>query len=396
MSGFAAKAFMTLEIAAEKFKSWAHDQGILSYDPPEELEAPEALDELTDAADATAAQRVLNRRRINFVGVNPDTNKVVVATHQKLTNKDREALPESAEGGFGLEFLHAAPPVVKSATAGPYSGGPAGLDGGRYCCGSSVFVGNRRGAGTMGALVRNANGTLFGLTNNHVTGACGYTEEEMPVLAPGPMDVRLNTPDPFTIGYHAFLHPLASGTPANYDVSGNIDAALFSIRDEALVSSMQREFFDTPPNVVAPRGGMLVEKVGRTTGRTTGTVVAKSVGYERVQIDLPDHEVRGVYYFKNVWAIQSGASQPFAAPGDSGSLVVCREPGEPPVAIGLLFACSKQFTFICPLQEILDFFKVSIVSGWTEAAMNAPKAQDDPGTSSPETDGNVKAVTGSS
>ncbi|MEE4212298.1 MAG: hypothetical protein V2I43_23905 [Parvularcula sp.] len=75
---------MSIKIAAEKFKAWAHANGILSYDPPEVLEEPEPLDELTDTANPLAAERILKKKRINFVGVNEAANKVFVATHLRL------------------------------------------------------------------------------------------------------------------------------------------------------------------------------------------------------------------------------------------------------------------------------------------------------------------------
>lgn len=51
------------------------------------------------------------------------------------------------------------------------------------------------------------------------------------------------------------------------------DSGLFKIRDEAAVSSMQGDVYDTPTEVRALTDDMAVEKVGRTTGHTTGKVV---------------------------------------------------------------------------------------------------------------------------
>ncbi len=359
---------MSIKVAAEKFKSWAHEKGILSYDPPEALEEPEPLDELTDTANPLAAERILKKKRINFVGVNEAANKIFVATHLKLTKTELAQLPEETDDGYVFEYFKSQSPLIKTPTAPSGNSISSYTDGILYSCGSSICVGNRVGAGTLGAIVRDAQGRLFGLTNNHVTGTMGYTDPSMPILAPGPLDVRAGGHDPFTIGHHLKAHPLQSGSPDNYDVTGNLDAALFSLADPMRLSTMQGSFYDTPILVGVPEGEMEVEKVGRTTGHTHGIIKAETVGYERVHVDIKSEaHLKADYYFKNVWAVVALPGEPFAEKGDSGALVVNRSQGQPPRAIGIVFAASPGMTYICPIKDILDYFQVTLVGGLTSS-----------------------------
>src|SRR5690606_37276102 len=129
--------------------------------------------------------------------------------------------------------------------------------------------------GTLGALVKNAAGDLFALTNNHVSGGCCYTDVTFPIVAPGLLDVRPGGHDPFTLGHHAQVAPWTAGIPDNVDVSTNIDAAICRVKDAEAISSMQQGAFDTPTSTVAPVPGLSVRKVGRTTGDTSGTIIAQ-------------------------------------------------------------------------------------------------------------------------
>jgi hypothetical protein len=356
---------LEIEVVAEKFKAWASDNGVLSYDPPDEVDAysGEQITNLTNTTNAATTTSVLQRKKINFVGVNEVLGRIVICTHLTLTGADLDALPKEAGGGFKIQYLKSAPPRVRMPAMGAVSGGTYGIHSGRYTCGSSISVGNVVGAGTLGCLVRNAGGQLFGLTNNHVSGGCGYTEQNLPIIAPGLLDVRPGGCDPFTVGHHFALAPWSPGSPDNVDVSDNLDAALFKILDNQRISSMQRSYYDTPKLVEPPLEQMMVTKVGRTSGQTFGTIVARSVGHEPVMMQVP--RFTGQVYFKDVYLIKANGSHDFAQPGDSGSLVIRKEQGKPDAAVGLVFAIAqdKQLTFMLPLHKILTRFNVELVSG---------------------------------
>jgi hypothetical protein len=276
--------------------------------------------------------------------------------------REIDDLPKEADGGFEFEYLKALPPQVRMPAQGANVAGTYGLHGGRYSCGSSISVGNCVAAGTLGALVKDADGHLYGLTNNHVTGGCGYSQTNIPVVAPGLLDVRPAGHDPFTIGHHYKVSPWVSGSPENVSVTDNLDAAVFRIKDSGQVTSMQRSHYDTPAGVKDPVVGIAVEKVGRTTGWTKGVVVAKSVGFEPVNMQVPDF--RGMIYFADVYVVK-GTMGPFADAGDSGSLVCFRPANAKPAAFGLVFAVSgdKTLTFVVPIRKVLDVFGVTLVTG---------------------------------
>ena len=354
----------TLEEVAAGFKAWAADQGILSYDLPDE-EVPaegESLTELTDAHDAAAATQILKSKVINFVGINPTNESLVICTHRKLGKKDLDSLPSETEGGFKTQYIKAAAPQVRLPTSGGGVQSAFALAQNRYTCGSSISVGNVVCAGTLGCLVRDAAGELYGLTNNHVSGSCGYSDPNLPIVAPGLLDVRPGSHDPFTLGHHARVAPWVSGSPDNVDVSENVDAAIFKIKDPDLISSMQRGAYDTPATIAEPVVGSTVEKVGRTTGRTTGRIVMKSVGFEPIAMSVP--QLQGRIFFAEVYGIQSITGQPFADRGDSGSIITSIDADGDRHAVGLLFACSpdKSLTLMVSLSRVVAKFGVTLVN----------------------------------
>jgi hypothetical protein len=100
----------------------------------------------------------------------------------------------------------------------------------------------------------------------------------------------------------------------------NLDAAMFSIRDEGLVSSFQRADYDTPA-VAAPLAADLeVEKVGRTTGHTRGKVIGEMFGACGIPYSAALYGFSGIVSFEPVFTI-AGHGGLFSDAGDSGSLI---------------------------------------------------------------------------
>ncbi len=102
------------------------------------------------------------------------------------------------------------------------------------------------------------------------------------------------------------------------------------------------------PNTANPALNLAVQKMGRTTCLTTGTIAAVSVNVS-------------VRYSKSCGAVASGtanytgqimiSSSTFSAGGDSGSLIVTRDAC--PRAVGLLFAGSSTTTIANPIGAVL-------------------------------------------
>lgn len=93
-----------------------------------------------------------------------------------------------------------------------------------------------------------------------------------------------------------------------------------------------------------------VRKSGRTTGVTSGTVVAADA---TVKVNYGND----VLLFKNQFIVES-ATPPFSSPGDSGSLII----DENLKVMGLLFAGSEYVTLANPIDAVLKKFGGTI---WT-------------------------------
>ncbi|SOD94126.1 hypothetical protein [Blastococcus haudaquaticus] len=198
-------------------------------------------------------------------------------------------------------------------------------------------------AGTLGGFVRTASG-LAVLSNNHVLAASNAAIVGDAVLQPGPADGGTPADRVATL---AGFEPMVAGR-ANL-----VDAAVATL-DEGI---------DADPGDVpgGPLGGTVpdgldvdpdevVEKIGRTTGHTSGRITAVEVDGVAVQYD------EAVYRFDDQIEIE-GAAGGFSAGGDSGS-VIWRSRDRAPVA--LLFAGSETggasgtgVTFANPLATVL-------------------------------------------
>lgn len=239
-----------------------------------------------------------------------------------------------------------------------------------YTCGSSISPGSDRSAGTLGALVKDSNGVLYGLTNNHVTGLSNHSQKGLPILAPGVLDVTPMSNKPFTIGFHHSTLSMNIGTADNIDTTINSDAALFLIDNPSVVSSSQQGQFDTPTTICDPVHGAIVEKVGRTTGHTVGQIVGKYLGSVPVGYSVAQYDFTGSVFFDDIWIVHSVDESSFSSGGDSGSLIVQTNEDGTKSAVGLLFAGggdssskSGDRTLFLPISSILEKFQVSLVGG---------------------------------
>lgn len=348
---------------ARSFRQWAidnqlKDRGIDARDPQATYD-----DALVDSFKITgAASSVLRRRLISLVAIKRRENRILIFTAKKITAAEEKLLPKMF-AGVEVDFLHGGVPVAQSMPN--LGGGYFQSSTGAYCCGSSIHPARYVGAGTLGALVRDANGTILGLTNNHVSGDCNFSDLDTPILAPGHIDIQPGGVDPFTIGFHSLTLPMVSGSPDNVNATENSDAAIFRIKDPAAVSSMQGVYHDTPTRTVPLMDGMLVEKVGRTTGYRQGKVLAQVVGFEPCMYTI--NYLNGgktlVYFDSPFIVFETPGQGRFSEPGDSGSLVTTEHQNERKAG-GLLYAGNSEgYTFVLPIEPILSNLGVSLLTG---------------------------------
>lgn len=242
-------------------------------------------------------------------------------------------------------------------------------------------------AGTLGTLVRDRKGEgLLILSNNHVLANSNDASIGDPILQPGPYDIadflhedpgdpkfKVATlerfvPITFTVDVGVCDLARAAADVGNAIASAlgsrhrlmayQVDAAAINEVDAAVAKPLDAGLVDSnivDVGAVLGNGtkdaalGDEVEKSGRTTQHTTGTVelvgVTANVNYARFP------QVR-IARFEN--QILTG---PISQPGDSGSLVVDRATKK---AVGLLFAGSDKVTIVNPINRVLDLLDIEI------------------------------------
>jgi hypothetical protein len=201
-------------------------------------------------------------------------------------------------------------------------------------------------AGTIGARVKDET-SVYALSNNHVYALENTASIHSSILQPGLYDTNCVFDPQNSIGTLFDFEPIIFSTTA----SNIIDAAIGLSSLDLLGKATPSDGYGTPKSAtVSPKIYQSVQKYGRSTGLTKGTVVGINatinVGYSS-----------GTARFVNQIVIYS--SKPFIKPGDSGSLLVTY-PGRNPV--GLLFAGNVSGTYAIanPIEEVLKRFGVII------------------------------------
>jgi len=353
---------------AERILAWARVNRALAEEnsiPPIDPNVPTDLfPELAPGTDAfeivQRSARTLERLKITGVFVDVERDKLVVLTKNQITPTSLKVLPDEFDGNtveyIGHAGVVANPPILPQSAAD--SAPRCFMHNGRLACGTSVIAAPLPGAGTFGAIVTLADGALYGLTNNHVTGGCNHTRQDMHILCPAPHDADPAHVAPTAIGRHHGFTPLLSGDVRQVQPQ-ELDVALFRITLPDAVTSMQGDGkFDTPVATTAPKGGMLVKKVGRSTGLTSGQILGTSA----TSFGLPYRSTHfsSTVYFRNVWAVNTVTGDPFSSPGDSGSLVVTEDGA---AAVGLIFAGGDNVSYIIPIEAVLNEWGATLVGG---------------------------------
>ena len=173
-------------------------------------------------------------------------------------------------------------------------------------------------AGTLGAFVTLADGTIGVISNNHVLAGVNKGKPGDPIVQPGKSDGG-KAGDDDTIGTLLRFIPLVSDAP------NEVDCAVASL-NPALAPSNQVVVGDGDPPLQVT--GMATEelfgddavwKVGRTTGLTNGRVFAVEVDNFTVNMGTSWSPFR--CRFDNQVQVYA-EDRAFAGPGDSGSLLV--------------------------------------------------------------------------
>lgn len=291
----------------------------------------------------------------------------VVGTATGLTDTGRPAIlvftkaeaapgliPESVEGipvdvkVTGKIFAMKGPAAVKiDPTARFASPMPIGISTGNI---------GECSAGTIGARVKKADGTVYALSNNHVYALENKAVPPSAVVQPGRYDTACSTDNANKIGELAEF--------VRIDFSGGlnkVDAAIAKVNYDPQMRTLGNA---TPVNgygkpgsaTVSASVGLAVQKYGRTSSLTKGSITALNATI------TVNYGAAGTATFENQVVVYSG--KPFIKAGDSGSLLVT-DPHDPrlsPNPVGLLFAgsTSGKYAFANPIEDVLNSFGVTI------------------------------------
>ena len=198
-------------------------------------------------------------------------------------------------------------------------------------------------SGTLGCRLKDNHGNIYALSNNHV-----FANENSGIV--GTDIIRQPSAGDNFCKFGASQHDLgklAAFVPIDVTATGTntVDCAIISTTVNLVNTSTMRDGYGVPTSkTVAAFLGQAVQKYGRTSGYTMGTVVTLNVsfaiGYNP-----------GVANFINQIDVEPTDDFPFfGIPGDSGSLVVDMDRN--PVA--LLFAGNFLVTDCNPIDDVLE------------------------------------------
>lgn len=216
-------------------------------------------------------------------------------------------------------------------------------------------------SGTLGALVTDGTFTYI-LSNNHVLARTNAGAVGDAIIQPGLIDqtpvCAQDTTDK--------VATLSKVVPISFKkgTSNVVDAAIAQLVVPSDGVIMGIGTVSSTPETAAL--GMAVQKSGRTTGVTAGTVAAIGVTIN-VKYGSQCGGGRGTGTFKNQIRITPGS---FSDGGDSGSLIltVPSTLAPTPRGVGLLFAGGSNDTFANPIQSVLTAFGGTLTMVGTNTA----------------------------
>lgn len=212
--------------------------------------------------------------------------------------------------------------------------------------GAQIGMAGRSFIGTLGAIVKDADGVRYGLTNAHVAADQGKA-------LPGH---RIG--QPYGTNAADYVGLLARFLPYSLTVPNLVDAAIFRLDATEVLPKWNGALAGELRGVrtLGPEDlGRPVRKAGRTTGVQLGKVTAVEVDGLPVAMDV------GTPRFDDQVEVTGGPATDFSAPGDSGSLIV----DEQGYGVALLFAGGRDragvdYTYGNRLATVLRLLAVEL------------------------------------
>lgn len=254
------------------------------------------------------------------------------------------------------------------------------LRGSDTCIGSGSQVASQETYGTLGAIVRSLSGNrqVGFLTNRHVAVDLDYPNQKMfhplpPTLGPGVYlgSVERATSfirDDLWYGIFAGINPetfvRADGAFIPFTDDFDMTSVTTSVKGIGEIGDVKIIDLQSP---ISSLIGKQVMKVGRSSGLTTGTVLAYALEY---------NDEKGICFLTD-FLVNGENQQTFDLEGDSGSLIVLKgENGEKPRPIGIIWGGTanrgrlklkvgqspENWTSGVDLGRLLNFLELDIIT----------------------------------
>jgi len=292
-----------------------------------------------EPAGATALSAPLLQRSINGVGISERSNGESYI--KVLTREPSSVSPSSLAAYFGVKrtdlVIETIGAIRFMQSTGRHRPPFPGISVGHY----------QTTAGTLGCFVEDNKGKVYILSNNHILADCDKGCYDDPILQPGKLDGGKKVKDA--------IAQLKKLVPLNRNGFNEMDAAIAlllpGIGADYRIGQRERV-----SGTIRPLHRLKVEKYGRTTGHTAGSITTLRLDFQ-VEFDGETIDFQDQFEIKG--AIRKGRREMFCNDGDSGALIL--EKGTQK-AVGLLFAGNEEgTTFATSIGEVLSAFSVKIL-----------------------------------
>ena len=230
-------------------------------------------------------------------------------------------------------------------------------------------------SGTLGSMVQDADENEYILSNNHVLADTNKAKPGQLILQPGLIDVACLRAKSNAVATFSSSVKIRFGGPSN-----QVDTALAAVVPGQVSPYIMFVGGIADTVVGDPALGMPVQKMGRTSCLTTGTVAALNANVTVNYSDVVKHP-RLANFINQILVTGSVLTPTFGAAGDSGSLIVSQD--DCPQAVALLFAGNGNgLTIANPITSVLSATNTSMVGTCSEPdAQRADDADADLGVS---------------
>lgn len=303
-------------------------------------------------------------------GINPQTRKPRLEMRVTAGKGPNFALATQLARQAELQGVDVLLKSLKNSIMGRPVPPHAVLGGRRQPLHVGASIANRQSmAGTLGAFVNLPDGEIGVLSCGHVLARAGKKwgvaknpvhqpgqPEENPVLDANRVGELTKLFAPFVDSQVNNLDAAVARLDPDCQHQGNILADLACVPPELRGSPIG------PPLAVGELGiGARICKLGRTTGFTEATISA--LDFQNLRAQVGTGGSANTFTFSGVYEVLWDENTPFAAGGDSGSLVMTREGLHP---IGLHFAAiegedGNWVSYVVPLPLILSTFGITLV-----------------------------------